>query len=1302
MKSVWRYIILCFLLLFLLAAKSDDQLSKYLEALDSSKAYRSFSLDDSSLLRYNRTFKDRFGYFWKSSYGGAEAFYRFNGHEWQNMRSFLPEKAFTSQRSVRTFVFNQQHLLPVKDGLYLWQGHSFVKYLAPQGTAVIDAQVLGDKLLVIFDKGYGVLQDGIWRYYNRKVPDIVVNNSGLFGITIINLGDSKRTNILYGLDGLNNLFVAAYETNFQYDGTGYKPPKPLWDDKGFYLLKINRNHTDSLLISRDNVFIASDDPQREVKPILRCEHGSIFVLFQGSDRGYIVNPQSLKVSQLPLTENEWILGTNQDKSEEELRIYTTDQNSVYRYKCQNGDKATALQVVRNAKLNLPQPISHYNELILIDHDSSQTINTGNDKSKAMKKDRLLVLDKHGELELFQPEGIGDDYDIIAQQGYLLGTKYDDATHTSSIKVVDIAKNTLYSICLPDEVYPSSAYVDGENRQLWISTAKLSWLCSFEVALKKISEIEGDYYQTIGDSHHSGYGFSSEWKSDSSTLFCYEQTQQGGFKQIRRLENVRERGTSPTRQLLYYSRETDASRDIYSYSFPKDDERLLYSAKPGSRISTQDSLLFLHKGDWYQLGDGAQYKITGSLQRLSAYLQPFLIDSELSQQDILDEMDFRILSSEYIFAPPQRISLKRDDNASGNSYDILYNYSKRVNELPHRCRVRKDRGITYLDLPSLLIHLRGGQCDYKVMPNVLKHYYSMGSNYLSYIDSTASGYQIRLSELECKSSGIEASGLVKHDQDFQLRLDGPDIPEVRFQIKDGRIVALSPHTVHYLRQDDSGKSSWYRADLSEFDYLKDYGGRIVSTDSELWISYVSGLVKHSLVSGISFAYDAKDGIPRYANVWNYNNTIHIKVYSGPEVYQINSLSSQVKVSLPWIEGRNKRFSTQKAIQLNYSFTDLRIPLDILNVMYPEKCVVEYRLLGYDDTWKRRNFVPELEYNKLKPGKYALEVKAYSQDGYVSPIAVAAFQIHPPLWATWWAYLIYIVVVVWIFRFLFLARTKQLKAHNLALEQQVFDRTYELQQKQHKLTESIEYASLIQRSMLPPEVLLQQLFQQHFILWKPRDIVGGDFYWLHQIPDSTMVIFALIDCTGHGVPGALLSMTVNSLMKSVIQDRKIYEPAKALEILHNELGAALYQDMGDNQQDGFEISLIKLDPEKRELLFAGAGHNLVYSDAEGLQMLFGDRYGIGGLKRRVRLSFHSKSLCYSQDSIIYLYSDGILDQPNPHAAMQKRLGTKAFLPILEGIYQSEISSQKTVLEELIKDMLRHDEQRDDITIIGLKPG
>ncbi|MCB5252351.1 MAG: hypothetical protein RBR69_09110 [Candidatus Cloacimonadaceae bacterium] len=256
MKSVWYYIILGFLLLFLFAAKSDDHLSKYLEALDSSKAYRSFSSDDNFLARTDNTFRDKHGYFWTYSYSYLKAIYRFNGHQWQNMRSFLPEKAFPSQPFARPTVFNQQLMISYKDGVYLWQGHSFVKYSAPQGTELIETRVLGDKLLVIFDKGYAVLEAGKWLYYKRKLPEIVVNKSepGTEGYRLLIPGNNIFTRILHCLDGSNNLFVATYETNRVYEDGRIWPAKPVWKGKNFYLQKLSQGSPDSILISRDNVF----------------------------------------------------------------------------------------------------------------------------------------------------------------------------------------------------------------------------------------------------------------------------------------------------------------------------------------------------------------------------------------------------------------------------------------------------------------------------------------------------------------------------------------------------------------------------------------------------------------------------------------------------------------------------------------------------------------------------------------------------------------------------------------------------------------------------------------------------------------------------------------------------------------------------------------------------------------------------------------------------------------------------------------------------------------------------------------
>jgi len=260
---------------------------------------------------------------------------------------------------------------------------------------------------------------------------------------------------------------------------------------------------------------------------------------------------------------------------------------------------------------------------------------------------------------------------------------------------------------------------------------------------------------------------------------------------------------------------------------------------------------------------------------------------------------------------------------------------------------------------------------------------------------------------------------------------------------------------------------------------------------------------------------------------------------------------------------------------------------------------------------------------------------------------------------------------------------------------------LTEEKMKMVKSIEYASLIQRSILPQESEIAAHFRDYFIHWKPRDIVGGDFYWMH-VSEAGEILFALIDCTGHGVPGALLSMTVNSILHNLVKDMGLSQPSVILSRIHQEIGAALHQKSEHTQQDGIEMALVKINPATRILEYAGGGLNLLhYRPAERQwRVIAGERYGLGGLKWHRELVFSGQSFALSAYDTIYLCTDGIIDQNMQDEGKSKRLGSARWQEFLSGIAELPIPQQKERIELFIGQLLQAGEQRDDISVIGLQ--
>ncbi len=257
--------------------------------------------------------------------------------------------------------------------------------------------------------------------------------------------------------------------------------------------------------------------------------------------------------------------------------------------------------------------------------------------------------------------------------------------------------------------------------------------------------------------------------------------------------------------------------------------------------------------------------------------------------------------------------------------------------------------------------------------------------------------------------------------------------------------------------------------------------------------------------------------------------------------------------------------------------------------------------------------------------------------------------------------------------------------------------ELEAKNKRITDSINYASLIQQSMLPPDTLLSEAFPRHFMIWKPRDIVGGDFYWLYRNSFDDSTYFAVIDCTGHGVPGALMSFAANAQLEQIVGIKHIYEPKDILWELHQSIGSTLHQSMENNIQDGMDITLIKT--QKGKIYFAGAKQSLyLYSFQDKSVTRFrGDKQSVGGLKWVNHNGFMQQEIAYSGNIALYLASDGLLDQPSENG---RRLNNQSWQSMLLGIAELSLAEQKQYLESYLEKILTHDEQRDDITIAGIQ--
>jgi PAS domain S-box-containing protein len=268
--------------------------------------------------------------------------------------------------------------------------------------------------------------------------------------------------------------------------------------------------------------------------------------------------------------------------------------------------------------------------------------------------------------------------------------------------------------------------------------------------------------------------------------------------------------------------------------------------------------------------------------------------------------------------------------------------------------------------------------------------------------------------------------------------------------------------------------------------------------------------------------------------------------------------------------------------------------------------------------------------------------------------------------------------------------------LELEQRVEERTKDLSDKNKSITDSISYAKRIQIGLLTPHSELGRLFPKSFILSEPQHIVSGDFFWCYQKNNKKFVVVA--DCTGHGVPGALMSIIGNNLLNSIIVDEHIDNPSEILQMLDITLKVAVKGDRGEIK-DGMDIALCVIDTYFKEVYFAGAYRPLFVSDENGLiNELSGTSCSIGGGMGETGKNFETKRFPIIPGQRIYLTSDGYISQFG--GPLGKKFMKKRFKIMLEEIQSLSIQEQKDSLINAFKDWSGGNEQVDDVMVVGIE--
>jgi serine phosphatase RsbU (regulator of sigma subunit) len=263
-------------------------------------------------------------------------------------------------------------------------------------------------------------------------------------------------------------------------------------------------------------------------------------------------------------------------------------------------------------------------------------------------------------------------------------------------------------------------------------------------------------------------------------------------------------------------------------------------------------------------------------------------------------------------------------------------------------------------------------------------------------------------------------------------------------------------------------------------------------------------------------------------------------------------------------------------------------------------------------------------------------------------------------------------------------------------ELLDNHQTVKQQKSSILESIRYAQRIQNAVLPPTDIIHSMLPDHFILYKPRDIVSGDYYWMTQIGRKTIVVVA--DCTGHGVPGAFMSMLGITLLNQNVKNHELQHANEILDELRDNIILSLRQDSTQAAtKDGMDMSLLIFDFDKNELEFAGANNPMYVIRNNELIELEADKMPVGIYSGDGR-NFNRKEFKIEKSDRFYAFSDGYIDQFG--GTQNKKFLRKNFTELLLKIHQKPMTEQKDILEKTVESWRGNLEQVDDILVLGVQ--
>lgn len=451
-----------------------------------------------------------------------------------------------------------------------------------------------------------------------------------------------------------------------------------------------------------------------------------------------------------------------------------------------------------------------------------------------------------------------------------------------------------------------------------------------------------------------------------------------------------------------------------------------------------------------------------------------------------------------------------------------------------------------------------------------------------------------------------------------------------------------------------------------------------------------------------AYKAEDGELFFGGIAGYNSfypdsIVKNDIVPNIEITAVEVLSDKSSKRIP--------LGVDRTIELSHRNNLVTIEFSALDFTDPLKNNYAYKLEGVEDEWINLGNRRYATFSNLSPGKYTFHVKGSNSDQVWNEEGAALkIIIDTPVWETRFAYAFYILLlsglIVWIFRY----RTRSLRKSNQELKEkeliakQIAKQKEELTIKNKSITDSIVYAKRIQEALMPTMQYFKGILPESFILYKPKDIVSGDFYWINE--RNNKIFVAVVDCTGHGVPGAFMSIIGFELLRNITDEQGIEDPDQILKQLNNGVANTFGKSAEKARiKDGMDIALCVIDKAEAKLEFSGAFRPLYMIRNNKIEEIRGDRFSVGLLNEGENDEISKRTIKLEKNDIFYIFSDGYADQfGGPEG---KKYKYRRFRHLLLTIHKLPLDQQLTYFDRSFEDWKGEHEQVDDVLILGFRP-